>query len=315
VPEADTDRDDPGGERPAAVYGAQIDAALVRAGVMPPQRSLQQTRTVKGGRVAAVGTIGAGAIGTIQETIGQAHDALVGVVPYLDAAKWGLLAVTLIGIGVMLWARIDDRRMGLRRCGCSSRAGCFAMCSRSWGGLPPQLPSPRFSSAPGKPAAMPSVSRTCGELWRCNVTSSRLRAVVLAIAASLLAGCATERSDGSPCPPVVDYSPEFLARATVELDSLPIGSAIEQMLVDYQVMRDQARACGQVSSASAETIARMERGMETFQRDYELVEDGYKNHLDMKANSEASLPQSERMPSAENRFHAYLLASAISPPR
>jgi hypothetical protein len=40
--------------------------------------------------------------------------ALVGVVPYLDAAKWGLLAVTLIGIGVMLWARIDDRRMGLR---------------------------------------------------------------------------------------------------------------------------------------------------------------------------------------------------------
>ena len=49
----------------------------------------------------------------------------------------------------------------------------------------------------------------------------------------------------------------------------------------------------------------MERGMETFQRDYKLVEDGYKNRLDMKANSEASLPQSERMPSAENRFHAY----------
>ena len=44
----------------------------------------------------------------------QAHEALVGVVPYLDAAKWGLLTVTLIGIGVMLWARIDDRRKGLR---------------------------------------------------------------------------------------------------------------------------------------------------------------------------------------------------------
>ena len=58
----------------------------------------------------------------------------------------------------------------------------------------------------------------------------------------------------------------------------------------------------------------MERGIETFQRDYKLVEGDYKNHLDMKANSEASLPQSERMPSAENRFHAYLLASAISPP-
>jgi hypothetical protein len=64
---------------------AQIDAALVRAGVMLPQRSLQQTRTVKGGQVAAAGTIGAGAIGAIQETVGQAHEALVGVVPYLDA--------------------------------------------------------------------------------------------------------------------------------------------------------------------------------------------------------------------------------------
>ena len=64
---------------------AQIDAALVRAGVMQPQRSLQ---TVKGGQVAAAGTIGAGAIGAIQETIGQAHEAVVGVVPYLDAAKW-----------------------------------------------------------------------------------------------------------------------------------------------------------------------------------------------------------------------------------
>jgi hypothetical protein len=93
---------------------AQIDAALVRAGVVPPERSLQQTRTVKGGQVAAAGTIGAGAVGAIQDTVGQAHEALVGVVPYLDAAKWGLLAVTLIGIGVMLWARIDDRRKGLR---------------------------------------------------------------------------------------------------------------------------------------------------------------------------------------------------------
>ena len=76
------------------------------------------------------------------------------------------------------------------------------------------------------------------------MTNSRLRAAVLAIAASLLAGCATEPSDGAPCPPVVAYNREFLARAADELDSLPAGSAIEQMLADYQVMRDQTRACG-----------------------------------------------------------------------
>ncbi len=67
--------------------------------------------------------------------------------------------------------------------------------------------------------------------------------MVLAIAASLLAGCATEHSDGAPCPPVVEYSREFLVRVAGELDSLPADSAIEQMLADYQVMRDQARAC------------------------------------------------------------------------
>jgi hypothetical protein len=59
----------------------------------------------------------------------------------------------------------------------------------------------------------------------------------------LLAGCATERSDGTPCPPVVSYSQELLARAAGELDSLPAGSAIEKMLADYQVMRTQARVC------------------------------------------------------------------------
>jgi hypothetical protein len=78
------------------------------------------------------------------------------------------------------------------------------------------------------------------------VTNSKLRAAVLVIAASLLAGCATARSDGAPCPPVVEYSREFLARVADELDSLPAGSAIEQMLADYQVMRDQARMCGRL---------------------------------------------------------------------
>src|SRR5512132_4263694 len=95
---------------------------------------------------------------------------------------------------------------------------------------------------PGRPRRR--ARREHAQEHRCpTLTSSRLRAAVLAIAASLLAGCATERSDGAPCPPVVAYSREFLARAAGELDSLSPGSAIEQMLADYQVMRDQARAC------------------------------------------------------------------------
>jgi hypothetical protein len=59
----------------------------------------------------------------------------------------------------------------------------------------------------------------------------------------LLTGCATEGSDGACCPPLVEYSREFLARDADELDVLPPGSAIEQILADYQVMREQATAC------------------------------------------------------------------------
>ena len=93
---------------------AQITKALVLAGVEPEPQNLQKTRTVKGGQAATAATAGLGVVEVVQQTIDPARDALAGIVPYLDIAKWLLLVVTLIGIGVMLWARIDDRRKGLR---------------------------------------------------------------------------------------------------------------------------------------------------------------------------------------------------------
>jgi hypothetical protein len=45
------------------------------------------------------------------------------------------------------------------------------------------------------------------------------------------------------CPPVVEYTSEVRARAAEELGMLPDGSAIAKMLADYNVMREQARAC------------------------------------------------------------------------
>jgi hypothetical protein len=72
------------------------------------------------------------------------------------------------------------------------------------------------------------------------------RLAVLAIATSLLSGCAKGSSDGvaaATCPPVADYSRELQARAAEELASLSGGSAIAEMLSDYAVMRDQAQAC------------------------------------------------------------------------
>jgi hypothetical protein len=79
-----------------------------------------------------------------------------------------------------------------------------------------------------------------------NAGCWRLRRAVIAIATSLLSRCATVSSDGgvTVCPPVVDYTREFLARAAEELALLPEGSAIEEMLGDCAVMREQARVCG-----------------------------------------------------------------------
>jgi len=73
--------------------------------------------------------------------------------------------------------------------------------------------------------------------------SSKLRLGGLALATTLLAACTTAPSDGPPCPLVVQYDREFLARAADELHLLPPDSATVEMLEDYHVMREQARAC------------------------------------------------------------------------
>ena len=75
---------------------------------------------------------------------------------------------------------------------------------------------------------------------------SRRRRVVLAIAASLLGGCGMAGSDrltSVVCPPVVGYAAEVRARAAAEVDALPAESAVADLISDYAVMRDQARAC------------------------------------------------------------------------
>ena len=69
----------------------------------------------------------------------------------------------------------------------------------------------------------------------------------LVIATISLTACATGGSEPrivAVCPTVVEYSREFQARAAEELEVLPESSAIAEMLSDYAVMRDQARACG-----------------------------------------------------------------------
>lgn len=72
------------------------------------------------------------------------------------------------------------------------------------------------------------------------------RLAVLVLVTSWLGACATGVSETTPvavCPPVVEYSREFQARAADELTLLPEGLVIAEMLSDYAAMRQQALAC------------------------------------------------------------------------
>ena len=89
---------------------SEIDAGLVLAGVEPPQKPLSQTRTVKGGQVAAGATL----LGLTAESIKDVEPAIPLVQTALQAAPWVVGIIALLGIGYMIWARIDDRRRGLR---------------------------------------------------------------------------------------------------------------------------------------------------------------------------------------------------------
>lgn len=61
-----------------------------------------------------------------------------------------------------------------------------------------------------------------------------------------LAGCVTARSEAmrAACPPLASYPPEFQRRAAAELQAMPAGSAVGQMIVDYGRLRDACRVMG-----------------------------------------------------------------------
>ena len=78
-----------------------------------------------------------------------------------------------------------------------------------------------------------------------SAACSKLPPIALVIAMISLGACAMGGSEGagSFCPPTAQYPASVGARAADELEALPPGSAVEAMLVDYSVLRAQARAC------------------------------------------------------------------------
>lgn len=86
---------------------AQIDKALVLAGVEPEKKPLAKSRTMVGSSVAITA-------GTAAQAIQEAQDKVQPLIGYADSLKWVFLALALGGIGLTMWARFDDWRKGLR---------------------------------------------------------------------------------------------------------------------------------------------------------------------------------------------------------
>jgi hypothetical protein len=103
---------------------AQIDKALILAGVEPPQKPLAKTGTIKGTQVAA-GGLGLSTVSALAE---QAHDiaepvtgvasafraVMVSLKPLAPYLLWAALAAGLAGCLYVAHRRYQDRQAGLR---------------------------------------------------------------------------------------------------------------------------------------------------------------------------------------------------------
>lgn len=109
---------------------AQIERGLRLAGVEPEQpKSLQASRTIQGGQVAAASTAAtagmidyakdaASSVQSMAESLAPTIPVIEKVAPYVvkvvSFSPYIFAALAATGIGYMIWARIDDRRRGLR---------------------------------------------------------------------------------------------------------------------------------------------------------------------------------------------------------
>jgi hypothetical protein len=74
---------------------------------------LARTTAGRGGQIAAASTAANVGLETAWQTIAPARDAIAQAVVYVDCLKWALLALTLIGVGLMLWPLIKGRHLGV----------------------------------------------------------------------------------------------------------------------------------------------------------------------------------------------------------
>ena len=69
----------------------------------PPARErLAESRTIKGGGLAGVATVGAAGVEVAQEVLAETQQAVLPLVPYLDSLRWVFIAAALAGIAATI---------------------------------------------------------------------------------------------------------------------------------------------------------------------------------------------------------------------
>jgi hypothetical protein len=101
---------------PARQWGEAFPERVVPfAPEAPPIREvLAESRTMRGAGAAGLATVGAAGVEVAQDVLAEAQGAILPLVPHLDTLRWVFIALALVGIGVTVWARLDDWRKGAR---------------------------------------------------------------------------------------------------------------------------------------------------------------------------------------------------------
>ena len=101
---------------PAREWGERFPPGPVPFAVeTPPAReTLADSRTLKGGGIAGVATLGGAGVEIAQEVLAETQGALLPLVPHFDVLRWVFVALALAGIALAIHARLDDWHRGRR---------------------------------------------------------------------------------------------------------------------------------------------------------------------------------------------------------
>jgi hypothetical protein len=90
--------------------GEVIDEGLRRAGVVDRPAPISHSTAGRGGQIAATSTAANVGLETAWQTVDSARDAIAQAALYVDCLKYLLLALTMLGVGMMLWPLIKGQR-------------------------------------------------------------------------------------------------------------------------------------------------------------------------------------------------------------